>query len=523
MSESENMNQSGRTGRVKRSRRKRTAPSLETTPSPARAGTEGGHLRPLTHQQLTEINTAVRHVLEHVGFSEAPPIMVETVLAGGGKLLENGRLSFPESLLEQFLANAKRGFTLHGQRSQFDIHMSGKKVHMGTGGAAPQVVDLESEQYRDSTLLDLYSAARLTDALDHIHFFSRSLVARDMPNPLLLDINTAYASLVGTQKHVCTSITLPNHVKPLSEMFYMIAGSKEAFEKRPFISLNINHVVPPLRFHAESCEVMAEAVKRGIPVHCNVFSQVGASCPVTLAGSIVQNTAESLAGMIFAWLINPNAKAIMGVRPMLTDLRTGGFSGGSGEQAIIMAATAQVAQFYDLPNSCIAGATDSKLADAQSGYEKSMTVSLAAQAGSNLITQAAGMHAGLMGVALESYVIDNEMLGGIMRSINPIEVNETTLATQMIAEVVNGEGHFLGHPETYNRMQTDFLYPEIADRRSPQEWETAGQKDIREIAKEKTKHLLATHYPNHISAEVDQMIRERFDIRLTREQMRRVE
>ena len=131
-----------------------------------------------------------------------------------------------------------------------------------------------------------------------------------------------------------------------------------------------------------------------------------------------------------------------------------------------------------------------------------------------MITQACGMHAGLMGVAFESYVIDNDMLGGVMRSISPLEVNTTTLATEMIGEIVAGEGHFLGHPETYKRMETDFLYPKIADRRSPQEWEEAGAKDIREAAKEKAREILATHIPKHLSAELDQKIRAKFDIRL---------
>lgn len=503
--------------RSRRNRRNRSAVSeSKSTTSPAKSGIEGGRYRPILDADLPQLDRAIRHVLAEIGFSESPPIMIETITANGGSLTADGRLLFPEALLDRFLAGYKRNWTLHGQNPEHDLLLSNKRVHLGTGGAAPQVVDLESGHYRDSILQDLYDAARICDTLDNIHFFSRCLVARDMPNDLLMDVNTAYASLSGTAKHVFTSITLPEHVPILAEMFYTIAGGRDAFEARPLVSLNINHVVPPLRLHAESCEVMAEAVKLGIPVHSNVFSQVGASTPVTMAGSIVQNMAESLAGMIFAWLINPNAKVIMGVRPMITDLRTGGFSGGSGEQAQIMAASAQMAHYYNLPNSCIAGATDSKLADAQSGYEKSMTVTLAAQAGSNLVTQAAGMHAGLMGVALESYVIDNDMLGGVMRSISRFEVNETTLATEMISDIVLGDGHFLGHPETYKRMESDFLYPQIADRKSPEEWEEAGSRDIRDVAKEKTQQILATHYPSHISAEIDAQLREKFDIRLKR-------
>lgn len=468
---------------------------------------------------MVQIDQAIREILEKVGFSEAPPIVIETVTARGGKLTHDGRITFPKPLIDEALAGFKRHFTLYGQTPGHELVLSGKRVYVGTGGAAPQVVDLETGRYRDSTLRDLYDAARMTDALENIHFFSRSLVARDMPDDLALDINTAYASLTGTAKHICTSAALPEHVPLIAEMCFAIAGSREAFIERPFLSFNINHVVPPMRLHKESCEVMAEAARLGIPIHSNSFGQLGASSPVTLAGSIVQNVAEALAGMIFAWLINPEVKAILGSRPMITDLRTGGMSGGSGEQALIMAATAQMAQYYDLPNTCIAGATDSKIPDAQSGYEKSLTVTLAAQAGSNMITQASGMQAALMAVAFESYVIDNDMLGSIMRSISPIEVNAATLATEMISEIVRGEGHFLGHSETYKRMQTDFLYPKIADRRSPQEWQADGCKDIRDIAKAKARQILASHFPRHISKETDEQLRARFDIRLPEKEM----
>ncbi len=172
-----------------------------------------------------------------------------------------------------------------------------------------------------------------------------------------------------------------------------------------------------------------------------------------------------------------------------------------------------------MPNSTIAGATDSKVVDAQSGYEKSLTVALAAQAGSNMITQACGMQAMLMVCALESYVIDNDMLGGIMRSISAIEVNDSTLAMSAINEVVHGEGHFLGQAETLNRMQSDFFYPEIADRRSVEEWNNDGARDIREVARERTRSILASSFPRHIAPAIDRALRSRFEIRLPESSM----
>lgn len=467
---------------------------------------------PLRAHEVAQFDAAIREILATIGMAEAPPFVIETVTARGGNLRDDGRLLFPQSLVDEALAGFVRNITLYGQHSKHDMLLSGTRVHVGTGGAAPQVVDLETGRYRDSTLRDLYDAARMVDALENIHFFSRSLVARDMPTERALDLNTAYVSLIGTAKHVCTSATRAEHVQPIAEICYAIAGSREAFLARPFLSLNINHVVPPLRFAEDACGVIAEAARLGIPIHANAFGQLGASSPVTVAGSVVQNVAEVLAGMIFAWLLNPQLPIIFGARPMVTDLRTGAMSGGGGEQALMMAITTQMAQFYDLPNSCIAGATDSKIPDAQSGYEKSLSVSLAAQAGSNMITQAAGTQASLGAVAFESYVIDNEMLGAILRSIRPLEVSTETLAVEVIDEVVTGDGHFLGHPQTFARMQSDFLYPQVADRRPPQEWEAAGGEDVRAVAKQRTREILGAHFPEHVSGEVDQELREMFEI-----------
>ena len=163
-------------------------------------------------------------------------------------------------------------------------------------------------RYRESTLGDLYDAARLVDSLEHLHFFSRSLVARDMPDLHSLDINTAYACLAGTSKHVFTSASLAAHVGEIADICFTIAGSREAFLQRPFLSLNINPPVPPMRFDADSCEVLAEAARLGIPVHSNTFGQMGASSPVTIAGTVAQTIAETLSGMIFAWLVNPGGE-----------------------------------------------------------------------------------------------------------------------------------------------------------------------------------------------------------------------
>lgn len=500
-----------RRGRKARSNARR---AVRTTP--AQPGVEGGRYAPLNARDIGMIDNAVRRILQKIGMAEAPPVVVESVGAHGGSL-RDGRLLFPERLIDDALAGLRRDITLPGQNKRHDMHLEGARVHLGSGGAAPFVVDLESGAHRAATLYDLHAAARLVDTLGNIHFFSRSLAASDMPDAAALDLNTAYASLKGTAKHVFSSASTPEHVSVIAELCAAIAGGADAFAARPFLSFNINHVTPPLRYAHDACEVMAEAVRRGFVVHANAFGQLGASSPVTIAGSVAQNVAETLAGMIFAWCIDPDAKITFGARPMVTDLRSGALSGGGGEQAVLTAVATQMARHYGLPDTSIAGATDSKITDAQSGFEKCLSVSLAAQAGSNAITQSCGMLASLSSCAFESYVIDNDMLGAVLRSVSPVEVSNETLSLEAIAGVIGGEGHFLGHAHTLRRMESDFYYPTAADRRTIAEWEADGARDLREVARDRARRILKEHFPTHIDADADRRLRAEFGILLPEE------
>jgi len=162
---------------------------------------------------------------------------------------------------------------------------------------------------------------------------------------------------------------------------------------------------------------------------------------------------------------------MFGTWPFVSDLRTGSMSGGSGEQAVLAAACGQMGRHYDLPTGIPAGMADAKLPDAQSGYEKAYTLTLAAHSGANLVYESAGMHASLLGCCYESMVIDNDMLGAINRTVRGIEINEDTLSLDAMRDTcIGGPAHYLGHPQTLERMQKDYVYPDVGDRTSPKEW-----------------------------------------------------
>lgn len=510
----------GRRRGGREARRQLRAAPLEESLRPVRPGLEGGRYRPLSEADVRTIHGAALDVLERIGMAQALPTCIEACTARGAFLNEHGRLCFPRSLVEDVIAGAARRFPLYGQEPRHDLEPWGAKVHFGTAGAAVHMVDLGTREYRESLLQDLYDAARMVDALEHIHFFQRTLVPRDMVGAVELDINTLYACIAGTTKHVGTSFCRPDTLNMGLEILHHVAGGEAAWRARPFVSLSCCFVVPPLRFAEDACRCLEAAVAGGMPVLLLSAGQAGATSPAALAGSVVQAVAEVLAALCYVNALKPGAPAIFGTWPFVSDLRTGAMSGGSGEQALLMAACAQMGQFYDLPTGVASGMSDSKLPDAQSGAEKGYNHALVGNAGANLIYEAAGMQASLLGFSHESLVIDNDIIGATLRTIRGIEVSEASLSLEVMREVcIEGPGHYLGSQQTLELMQRDYYYPAVGDRTSPKEWAEQGRTDIVERAGRKVREILGGHFPTHLAA-VDGLLRERYPIRLPAEAMR---
>lgn len=510
--------QSRRGGRAAR-KAMRAAPVAEDE-RVVHAGLEGGLFKPLTDLEVERIHRAALDALESIGVGQAIPSCVALFEAAGGKLGDDGRLRIPRGLVEDTLANCARNFPLHGFDPKNDLEPWGQKIHFGTAGAAVHIHDPETNTYRESYLKDLYDIARIVDTMDNIHFFQRSIVARDMEDGHALDINSLYASVMGTSKHVGTSMVSPQHVTECLEMLHVIAGGEDKWRERPFVSQSNCFVVPPLKFAEESCECLEVAVRGGMPVLLLSAGQAGATAPAALAGAVTQAVAECLAGLVYVNLIKPGAPAIFGTWPFVSDLRTGAMSGGSGEQALLSAACAQMGRYYDLCAGVPAGMTDAKTPDAQHGYEKGYTESLLAHAGANMIYESAGMQASLLGFSMEALVIDNDMIGGVLRTVKGIEVTEDSLSLEVMRDVcTNGPGHYLGHDQTLTLMQKEYEYPKIGDRKSPKEWAEAGQPVLTEVARERVKEILSSHFPKHVSADIDTALRSAHDIRLSPDDM----
>lgn len=497
-----------------RTGRRRAPPVPDHRTAPA-ALYKGGRYQPLSDRECDRIIGSAFDILQTVGVAGSPEWLKKRLLDRGAGLRDDGRLTIPRKLTEQALKRASRRVSLPGFDEDRGLDIGGGYVHIGTGGAAVQTLDSETGEYRDSTLADLYQFTRVLDACESVHYGIRSLVARDMPTPLDLDVNTAFACLKATGKPIGISFDNAAHVARVCNLFDLALGRDGGFRRRPFCMGIIVHVVSPLKFSPEGVEIMRAAIEAGMPLQICTAGQAGATSPASLAGALAQGLAESIAGTIVVDTVKPGHACILAFMPFISDLRTGAMTGGSGESAVANAAAAQLLGRLELPSTVAAGMTDSKVGDIQAGYEKGYSVVLAAQAGADMINLSVGMLGSIMVASPEALVIDNEMCGAILRTVRGIEVSEEFLDIGNIDRVIRGEGHYLGEPQTLDLMTTEYVYPQLGDRQSVPDWISSGSLPIWQRARRRVQDILSQEPPEHLPRRAETAIRTEFDIRLT--------
>ncbi|MDW3222190.1 MAG: trimethylamine methyltransferase family protein [Paracoccaceae bacterium] len=496
-------------------RRAARAAPLASHLRPIRPGMNGGTYTPLTPAQMDRIHATALDALEQIGLADAPPSGIAYLTEAGAVLGDDGRIRFPRALIEDTIARANRTVTLMARDPQHDLELSGHRVHYGTAGAAVHLVEADGRNYRECGVQDLHDAARIANTLDNIHFLQRPMVCRDITDNLEMDVNSIYACCAGTTKHIGTSFTQPQYVKHGIELLHMIAGGEDKWRERPFVSNTNCFVVPPMKFATESCQVMEECIKAGMPVLLLSAGMAGATAPSTVAGAIVQAVSECLAGLVYVNAVKPGHPAVFGTWPFGLDLRTGAMTGGSGEQALLTAGCSQMHKYYDLPGGAAAGISDSKLPDMQAGWEQMCSNVMAGLSGLNMVYEAAGMHASLLGFCHESLILGNDLIGQAMRCVRGIEITDDTLALDQIREVcIGGPGHYLGTEQTLGRMEQDHVYPSFGDRTSPKEWNELGKPDLIEKATARKDEILAQRATARFDPMLDADIRQRFNIHL---------
>jgi len=456
-----------------------------------RKGLSGGSFKPLTEESIHKIHQTAMQVIEEVGFEVNSRIALELFKKAGASVDDKGHLvRLPQKKAMELLEMAPSEVKLCGQNEKQDILLGGKRVYAGTGGTALYVYEQSTGERRLATLDDLKRIARLVDKLDNIHLFLLPTYPNELPIDQV-DVNRFFAGLDNTTKHVMGGVYTFDGLEQVIRMAEIIAGSPERLRQRPIISV-IACSISPLKMDGEYGDFIITVAKNGIPVVCPAEPLCGATSPVTLAGNLVVQIVDSLMGVMLTQIVNPGTPVIFGSVASSTDLRDLKYLAGSVEMGLLSAAGAQMAQFYRLPFYATGGMTDSKALDAQSGYESAITNLLCALAGANFIHDAAGLMEFALTVCYEKYIIDDEILGMVMRAVEGVRVNDNTLAFNLIKQVGPG-GNFITAKHTRHFMRGEHYQPSLSDRNSREEWEASGGKTTWERAAEGVKKIMAKH------------------------------
>jgi trimethylamine--corrinoid protein Co-methyltransferase len=458
-----------------------------------RKGLDGGSFKLLTDDSILKIHQTAMQVIEEVGFEVQSEMALE-LFEGVGARVDWGKhlVRLNKDKVEELIQAAPSEIKLCGQDETNDIILGGRRVYAGTGGTALYVYDPAVNQKRQASLEDLRCIARLVDKLDNIHFFLLPTYPNELPLEQV-DMNRFFAGLNNTTKHIMGGVYTLDGAEQVIRMAEIVAGSAEKLRQRPLISM-IACIISPLRIDKTYGDMIVTIARSGIPVACPAEPLCGATSPVTIAGTLVVQTVDTLLGVMLTQIVNPGTPVLFGSVATNTDLRNLNYLAGSVEMGLLNAAGAQMAQFYKLPFYATGGMTDSKTLDAQSGYESALTNLLCALSGANFIHDAAGLMEFAMTVSYEKYVIDNEILGMVMRAVEGIKVNDDTLAFDLIKQAGPG-GNFVASRHTRHFMRSEHYQPSLSDRNSQEEWLHKGGKETWERASEIVKELLAI--PKH--------------------------
>ena len=475
-------------------------------------GLAGGQYKPLSEKDIQTIHEASLGVLGKTGFTyESGLDDTLRMLEAAGAQVDRAaaRIRFPRNVVLEHIRKAPRKVVLYSRTGKDDLDLTGDRVYLGTGGAAIRIIDLETGEYRATTLKDLYLLARLVDKLDNIHFFLRPCIPTDIPEDAY-DVNMFYVCLKGTGKHVMSGVNNIQGFHKVLDFASIVAGGREKLIEKPFISIITSFAISPLKLCTASTLIMQEANRQRIPVALSCAPMAGSTAPITMAANLVQIHAEQLAGIVICQLTQPGAPLLYGGIPGRANLNTMGYLGGSVECGMMNAAIHQLAHHIGVPNYNSAALTDSKIPDEQAAWEKGMTTLLAAMGGSNFVHHAAGMIESMIAVAYEQYVIDDEIIGMSCKALKGIDVDPEHLALEVIDAIGPG-GNFMTHAHTLKHMRTEYFNGNgVTDRKSRTKWEQDGRLGARARARQMAKKILSAPEVSFLPEDIDRAIRKKY-------------
>ena len=462
----------------------------------------------LTQQQVERTHAASLEILENVGLLVRNE-KARTIFKQHGCREESGTqiIKFPPTIVEKYRAMLPPTFTFYGRDPKYDRTIPQDGPVIVTGSSAPDIIDPLTGRSRRSRSDDIARIAHLVQELPAYDVFSISTLADDAPQGQFT-LARLYPSLRYCLKPIRSTTKDMEDAAAVMQLLYIVAGSAETYRQRPFVTHHYCPIVSPLTMDQLSTEAVIFFCEAGLPVYPSIVPNAGLTSPMSMAGTLVQGNAEFLAISVLMQMVREGTPTIYATLPTIADMRTGAYASGGIECGMLHMAFAQMARFYHVPCGGYIGLSNSKINDAQSGYETGMSTTAGVLAGADMLNMA-GLLDALKVFDFAKAVIDDEIAQMLKRLKRGITFNEDELALQVIAQIKPG-GSFMMSPHTARRMKSEALLPRLADREAREIWEKKGSLDTHARAMQRVNEILAKASPDLISADVNMRIRAQF-------------
>lgn len=457
----------------------------------------------ISQAELERIHDNSLRIMENIGIV-MPEEVSKDILKKRGCKIDGDLVRFPRALVEECIKLSPSSYTIYSRNSDKNAEFSCENIIFAGPYGAPYINDMDRGR-RESTLADFIDIVKICDKLEHIDIQSHipceptDIPVEERPTTMVYNV------LKHSEKPLMGSIYGYENAMHCIEMAAIPFGGLDAIKKRPVMT-SIPCTLTPLAYDDRQLEAIRAYAETGQPQLVNSLSMAGLTTPVTLAGLVSLQNAEVLAGIVLAQCINPGTPVIYSASGSNCDMGSGLLTIGTPENALVSLLNGQLAKYYQIPCRISGSLSDSKMMDAQAAYESAITLMAAQMAGGNFILHAAGIIEAYNCVCLEKLIVDNEIIGYLKRIKKGVQVNDDTLAYDVIAEV-GPQGAFLAHEHTAMHFREESYFPTLSNRMSYDRWEEAGSESAQQAANRKWKEILASYTAPALSPEIDRDLR----------------
>ena len=457
-------------------------------------------VRFLDSDLIDQIIAEARTALRDLGLEIHNDGLVSMLTDHGAKLdSDRQRVLLPDELIDRALAAAPRSFKLYDTLGRQTHDFAGDNVHFTPGSAAIHYLDPQTGQARRPTSADYARYVKLVSRLEHLASQSTAMIPADV-HQNISDSYRLYLSLMLCDKPVVTGAFTIDAFNVMRDLQMAVRGSAEELAAKP---LTVFSCCPtaPLKWSDVTSQNVVDCAKYGIPVEYISMPLSGFVAPVTLVGSLVQHTAETLSGVVISQLTSPGTPVLYGGSPAIFDVRYETTPMGAIETMMMDCAYSEIGKHLGLPTQAYISLSDAKQLDTQAGLETSMGATLAALAGINNVS-GPGMLDFESCLSLEKLVVDNEICGMTQRMVRGVTPRDDFPAVARFEELLRDQ-HLLISKHTRQHLRDEHFMPgQVIDRANRSRWQEEGGLTLLERAKREVEQHLAAYEPGELSADV---------------------